>query len=216
MKLTWNGHSCFTLETAEGSVVLDPYADGQVPGLAPLRLRADMVLCSHEHRDHNAREVVTLTGNTPAFGVETISTFHDPENGALRGENTIHIISAEGMRIAHLGDLGCELTAQQEERLHRVDVLMVPVGGYYTISAHQARTLATPLFPRIIIPMHYRSATAGYRFGYDVLGLLGNFTSVCPRESLVYYKGNTMEITKNTPGQTAILTYCPAPEKTPD
>lgn len=209
MKLTWNGHSCFTLEAAEGSVVLDPYADGKVPGLAPLRLTADMVLCSHEHRDHNAREVVTLTGRTPAFGVETIATFHDPKQGALRGENTIHIISAEGMRVAHLGDLGCELTAEQMERLRRVDVLMLPIGGYYTISAHQARTLATPLFPRIIIPMHYRSATAGYRFGYDELGLLGNFTSVCPRESLVYYKGNTMEITKSTHGQTAILTYCP-------
>ena len=138
MKLTWNGHSCFTLEAEEGTLVLDPYGDGQVPGLAPLRL-----------------------------------------------------------------------TAQQKDRLHRVDVLMLPVGGYCTISAHEARTLATPLFPRIIIPMHYRSATSGYRFGYDELGLLGNFTAVCPRESLVYYKGSTMEITKHTPGQTAILTYCP-------
>lgn len=209
MKLTWNGHSCFTLETAEGSVVLDPYGDGQVPGLAPLRLTADMVLCSHEHRDHSAREVVTLTGKTPTFTVETISTFHDPEQGALRGENTIHIISAEGMRIAHLGDLGCALTAKQEERLHRVDVLMIPVGGYYTISAYEARTLATPLFPRIIVPMHYRSATNGCRFGFEVLGLLGNFTSVCPRESLVYYKENSLEITKHTRGQVAILTYHP-------
>lgn len=210
MKLTWNGHSCFTLEAEEGTLVLDPYGDGQVPGLAPLRLTADMVLCSHEHRDHSAREVVTLTGRTPAFGVETISTYHSGEQGALRGENTIHIITAEGMRLAHLGDLGCELTAQQKDRLHRVDVLMLPVGGYCTISAHEARTLATPLFPRIIIPMHYRSATSGYRFGYDELGLLGNFTAVCPRESLVYYKGSTMEITKHTPGQTAILTYCPS------
>jgi L-ascorbate metabolism protein UlaG (beta-lactamase superfamily) len=209
VKLTWNGHSCFTLEAEEGTLVLDPYGDGQVPGLAPLRLTADMVLCSHEHRDHSAREVVTLTGRTPAFGVETISTYHSGEQGALRGENTIHIITAEGMRLAHLGDLGCELTAQQKDRLHRVDVLMLPVGGYCTISAHEARTLATPLFPRIIIPMHYRSATSGYRFGYDELGLLGNFTAVCPRESLVYYKGSTMEITKHTPGQTAILTYCP-------
>lgn len=209
MKLTWNGHSCFTLEAEEGTLVLDPYGDGQVPGLAPLRLTADMVLCSHEHRDHSAREVVTLTGRTPAFGVETISTYHSGEQGALRGENTIHIITAEGMRLAHLGDLGRELTAQQKDRLHRVDVLMLPVGGYCTISAHEARTLATPLFPRIIIPMHYRSATSGYRFGYDELGLLGNFTAVCPRESLVYYKGSTMEITKHTPGQTAILTYCP-------
>lgn len=209
MKLIWNGHSCFTLDTAEGSVVLDPYSDGSVPGLAPLHLTADMVLCSHAHRDHGAKETVTLTGNTPSFQVETISTFHDPEQGALRGENTIHIISAEGMRAAHLGDLGCELTPEQMERLRMVDVLMIPVGGHYTINAHQARTLATKLFPRIIVPMHYRSATMGSLFGYDVLGLLGNFTSICPREEVVYYKGNALEITKETRGQTAVLTYCP-------
>lgn len=207
MKLTWNGHSCFTLETEEGSVVLDPYADGKVPGLAPLRLTADLVLCSHEHADHNAREVVALTGKAPAFGVETISTFHDPEQGALRGKNTIHIISAEGMRVAHLGDLGCELTPQQMEQLRGVDVLMIPVGGYYTIDAHQASTIATNLFAKIVVPMHYRSATNGYRFGYDVLGLLGNFTSLRP--DVVQYKGNSMEITKQTPGQIAVLTYCP-------
>lgn len=209
MRLTWHGHSCFTIETAQGSVALDPYEDGSVPGLSPLSLTADMVLCSHEHRDHNAREAVALTGKTPTFDVEAISTFHDSEQGALRGENTVHIISAEGMRLAHLGDLGCDLTPEQKERLRRVDVLMLPIGGYYTIDAHQARTLATPLFPRIIVPMHYRSATNGYRFGYDVLGLLGNFTSVCPRESLVYHKSNTMEITKSTRNQVAVLTYCP-------
>lgn len=207
MKLTWNGHSCFTLETAEGSVVLDPYADGKVPGLAPLRLTADMVLCSHEHADHNARELVTLTGKTTSFGVEAISTFHDPEQGALRGTNTIHIISAEGMRLAHLGDLGCELTSQQTKQLLGVDVLMIPTGGYYTIDAHQACTIAADLFPRIVVPMHYRSAAAGYPFGYDVLGLLDNFTTL--RTDVVRHKGNFMEITKETPGQTAVLTYCP-------
>lgn len=208
MRITWHGHSCFTLETGEGSAVLDPYADGSVPGLPPLRLTADAVLCSHEHRAHNARETVALTGRSPGFQVETLSTFHDPEEGALRGENTVHILSAEGMRIAHLGDLGCDLTREQKERLRRVDVLMLPIGGYCTIHAHQARTLATPLFPRIILPMHYRSATNGYRFGCDVLGLLGNFTSVCPREALVYYKENRLEVTKHTRGQVALLT-CP-------
>lgn len=207
MKLTWNGHSCFTLETEDGSAVLDPYADGKVPGLAPLRLTADMVLCSHEHRDHNAREAVALTGRTPSFGVETISTFHDPEQGALRGENLIHIISAEGMRVAHLGDLGCALTSGQTEQLRGVDVLLIPVGGYYTIDARQASTIAAHLFPKIVVPMHYRSDTAGYRFGYDALGLLGNFTSLRP--NVVRYKGNSMEITPSTPGQTAVLTYCP-------
>ena len=205
MRIIWHGHSCFTLETEGGSVVLDPYADGKVPGLAPLRLTADMVLCSHEHRDHNARELVTLTGKTPTFGVETISTFHDPEQGALRGENTIHIISAEGMRFAHLGDLGCELTPQQMDKLRGIDVLMIPVGGYYTIDARQACTIATNLFPRVVIPMHYRSDTAGNRFGYDVLGPVGNFTAICP--NVIWYPENAIEVTRTTPGQTAVLTY---------
>ena len=129
MNLIWNGHSCFTLETAEGSVVFDPYRDGSVPGLSPIRLTADLVLCSHDHRDHGARELVGLTGRTPSFSVETISTFHDPEGGALRGPDTIHILSAEGMRLAHLGDLGCIPTLEQRDRLRGLDVLLIPVGG---------------------------------------------------------------------------------------
>ena len=208
MKLTWLGHACFVLEQDGYAILLDPYTG--VEGYPPLEAAAHQVFCSHQHFDHNAVEAVRmLPARESPFTVREVPAFHDAQGGALRGENTIHIITAEGMRLAHLGDLGCELTAQQKDRLHRVDVLMLPVGGYYTISAHEARTLATPLFPRIIIPMHYRSATNGYRFGYDELGLLGNFTAVCPRESLVYYKGSTMEITKHTPGQTAILTYCP-------
>ena len=181
MKLTWNGHSCFTLETAEGSVVLDPYADGQVPGLAPLRLRADMVLCSHEHRDHNAREVVTLTGNTPAFGVETISTFHDPENGALRGENTIHIVTAEGKRIVHMGDIGHPLSAEQARAVGTPDVLMIPVGGYYTVDAVTAKGICDALKPRTVVPMHYR----GPGFGYDVIAPVTDFTALFDRVTVL-------------------------------
>ena len=82
MRLIWNGHSCFTLETAGGTVVVDPYLDGSVPGLAPIRLRADAVYCSHDHRDHGARELVALTGEKPDVAVETIHTWHDDQQGA--------------------------------------------------------------------------------------------------------------------------------------
>ena len=74
MKLIWNGHSCFTLDTAQGCVVLDPYRDGSVPGLSPLHLTADLVLCSHEHRDHGAREAVELTGRPVSLQVEELHT----------------------------------------------------------------------------------------------------------------------------------------------
>lgn len=203
MKLIWNGHSCFTLRTAEGSVIFDPYQDGSVPGLAPLSLTADLVLCSHDHRDHGARDLVSLTGHTPSFQVETLSTFHDPERGALRGPNTVHILTAEGLRAAHLGDLGCRLESQQIQALQNLDLLMIPVGGYYTIDAAQAKALADELNPRVVVPMHYRSDT----FGYDVIGRLEDYLALC--DNVVRYPGNTLELTRETPAQTAVLTYRP-------
>ena len=142
MKLTWYGHSCFLLETAEGSVVFDPYAPGSVPGLKLPPLRADAVLCSHGHRDHGFAGAVRLSGKEPAFRVTKIDCFHDEKRGALRGVNTIHIVEAEGRRIAHLGDLGHELSTEQLAALGRIDVLLIPVGGYYTIDAKTACRVA--------------------------------------------------------------------------
>lgn len=201
MNLIWNGHSCFTLETADGCVVFDPYQDGSVPGLAPLHLIADAVLCSHEHRDHAARSAVTLTGRSPVFSLVELSTFHDSEGGALRGLNFIRILSAEGMRVAHLGDLGCDLTAEQLDCLRGVDALLIPVGGYYTINARQAQALAEQLKPRVVVPMHYRSDA----FGYNVIAPLEDFLAL--RRDVVCYNGNTLTLTKDTPAQTAVLTY---------
>ena len=201
MKLTWNGHACFTLETAQGSVVFDPYADNYVPGLAPLKVSADLVLCSHGHGDHSAAEVVKLTGSTPTFTVDKLDTFHDPEQGKLRGPNTIHIISAEGMRVAHMGDLGCELTAEQIETLKGVDAMLIPVGGFYTIDAAQAKAVVEQTAPRVVIPMHYRSDT----FGFQVIGTVEEFTALC--SNVVRCAENSLELTADTPAQTAVLTY---------
>lgn len=203
MKLTWNGHSCFTLETAQGSVVFDPYKDNYVPGLAPMKLAADLVLCSHNHNDHGAREVVCLSGQDTTLQVDTIATFHDPKQGALRGLNTIHIVTAEGMRLAHLGDLGCELEPEQKELLKDLDVLLIPVGGFYTIDAKQAHALVQELNPRIVVPMHYRSDT----FGYEVIAPVADYLALCGES--VHYDSNQMEITAGTPAQTAVFTYCP-------
>ena len=201
MNVIWNGHSCFTLETAEGSVVFDPYQDGSVPGYKPLRLSADRVLCSHDHRDHGAKETVSLSGRTPAYRVEEIHTFHDPEKGALRGPNIIHIITAEGLRVAHLGDLGCELEPEQVKQLQELDAVLIPVGGHFTIDAKQAQAIAGQLGARVVVPMHYRSSA----FGYDVIGPLDDFLAF--RTDVVRYEGNTLKLTKDTPAQTAVLTY---------
>lgn len=111
MKLTWLGHSCFKMESNGYTVILDPYEDDYVPGLAPVRETADAVFCSHEHKDHNARAVVTLKQDqTPSpFTITEIHTWHDEVQGAKRGENCIRIFDDGTYRVAHLGDLGCEL-----------------------------------------------------------------------------------------------------------
>ena len=205
MRLIWNGHSCFTMETADGTVVLDPYLDGSVPGLSPIRLTADAVYCSHGHRDHGGVEVVTLTGKTPALKVEELHTWHDDQQGALRGEDTIRIFETEGMRVAHLGDLGCTLEPEQMEKLKGLDALMIPVGGFYTIDAKQAKALVDQLQPRVNIPMHYR----GDGFGYEVTGPLEDYLALCRDQNVVRYPGNTLELTPDTPAQTAVLTYSP-------
>ena len=174
MKLTWYGHSCFLLETAEGSVVFDPYAPGSVPGWRLPPLTADKVLCSHQHADHNWAEGVTLSGRTPAFRLQALNTWHDGEQGALRGPNTIYVVEAEGRRVAHLGDLGHELSAEQLAALGKIDVLLLPVGGFFTIDAAQAARTAEAIGAPVVIPMHYRGAA----FGYDKIGPLEDFLAL--------------------------------------
>ena len=117
MKIIWNGHSCFTVETTDGTLVLDPYADGSVPGFGPLRLKADRVLCSHGHSDHGAVSCVTLSGRPCTIEVGEIHTWHDNVQGKKRGANTVYVMSAEGMKIAHLGDF--RNFARQKSRLFR-------------------------------------------------------------------------------------------------
>ena len=200
MTLTWLGHSCFLVESQGFRLILDPYEPGSVPGYQPISAQADQVLCSHEHRDHHGVDQVTLRqGGVSPFTVETISTWHDDQQGALRGPNTIHILDDGQCRIAHLGDLGCQLTATQKDQLKGLDALLIPVGGYYTIDASQAKALADELKPRVVIPMHYR----GEGFGYDVIGPLDAFTALCGH--VVSYPGSQLELTVQTPEQVAVL-----------
>ncbi len=200
MKITWLGHSCFKLESQGYSVILDPYQDGKVPGYAPLREEADQVLCSHGHGDHCGVENVTLKrGGTSPFTVETVSAWHDDQQGALRGPDTIHILDDGQCRVAHLGDLGCALTAEQKDKLRGLTALLIPVGGYYTIDAAQASGLADELAPAVVIPMHYRDGG----FGYDVIGTLNQFTSL--RGDVKEYSGSVLELTPRMEKQTAVL-----------
>lgn len=163
MRLIWHGHACFELKSSSGSVVFDPYCPGSVPGLSLPELCADAVICSHDHSDHNCTGAVKLSGIEPRFTVTQIPTLHDDQGGKLRGKNLCTVIETEGLRIAHLGDLGHSLSDNDLKRFGRIDLLMIPVGGVYTIDAAQAKDLIEALNPRIAVPMHYKCASAGLR-----------------------------------------------------
>ncbi len=202
MKITWLGHACFLVETAEGSVLLDPYSPGSVPGLRLPPVTADLVLCSHEHRDHGYREAAQLSGKRPTLRVETLDCWHDDRGGALRGKNRIHILEAEGLRLVHLGDLGHPLSPEQLAALGRVDLLMIPVGGHYTIGPETAAELVRALRPGITLPMHYR----GEGFGYDVIGRVEPFLKLAGR--VQYLDGSMLRPEEAEPPVTVVL-RCP-------
>ena len=199
MKIIWHGHACFTLETNEGRIVFDPYADGSIPGLKPLELSADVILCSHEHFDHNAREVVKQTRKLTRLNIETLDSYHDDKQGTLRGNNMIHIVNTEGMKAVHLGDLGHEL--DDYSTLINCDVLMIPVGGHYTIDAKTAKNIVDAINPRVIIPMHYSSDT----FGFDEIARVDEFLNITDYH--IFYDTNEITIDKDTKNQIAILKY---------
>ena len=174
MKITWIGHSCFRIEQNGYSVVTDPYEDGSVPGLQPLREKANMVLCSHEHGDHNARSLVKIKpAKECPFTITRIETWHDNAKGRLRGPNIIHILEADGVKIAHLGDLGCRPDPEQMELLKGLNVCLIPVGGFFTIDGKQAAELIREIRPGVTIPMHFKDKKKG--FGFPVIGTVEAF-----------------------------------------
>lgn len=160
----WLGHSFFKLQSGDLTVAIDPYNSDV--GLKPPRFNADILLITHDHHDHNNQAtimgqpfVITGPGEYEIKGctVYGIPSHHDAKQGGERGINTIYRLELSGIRFVHLGDLGQnELTDQQIEVLDGVDVLLIPVGGKYTINASQAVAIIEQLDPRIIIPMHYK------------------------------------------------------------
>lgn len=177
MKITWIGHACFKLEHEGTSVVIDPYSDGSVPGLLPVKETADMVLCSHGHGDHNAAGNVKITGKqTDAVKVTAIDCFHDDKEGSLRGKNKIFVLEWGGYKIVHFGDIGCHLTPEQAEQISGADLAMIPVGGYYTVDAAEAAKILQDVSPKLVIPMHF----SGDGYGYDEISGAEPFAALRP------------------------------------
>jgi len=169
MQIFWHGQSCFQIisnqrKNGQVNIVIDPYSEDF--GLKVPKLEADVLLVSHQHHDHNN---VKAVGGNPFLiqgpgeyeikevFVQGIPAFHDSSSGKERGTNTIYTIEAEDLKLCHLGDLGQkELTPEQIEKIGGVDILMIPVGGVFTISAKEAVKIMSQIEPSIIIPMHYQ------------------------------------------------------------
>jgi len=168
MKVKWLGHACFLLTADDGTrVITDPYTPGAF-GCdygAPAEM-AEIVTVSHEHGDHNNvgavkgnPEVVRGTGVHKAKGIEFkgVPTSHDDASGAQRGPNTVYCLSLDGVRVCHLGDLGHKLSDKAVADIGAVDVLLVPVGGNFTVDADVANRVVDSLRPKIVIPMHFQN-----------------------------------------------------------
>lgn len=191
MRLKWCGHACFRL-TAQNrfTIVADPYEESVGYRLPPLT--AQLVTLSHGHYDHNYAagvaghpRVVSAPGPVPAealapgVSVYGVPAFHDQERGRRRGGNLLFVYEFDGIRVAHLGDLGHALSQQQLDALGQLDVLLVPVGGYYTIGPEEAAAACNQIRPRLVFPMHYGhpDAKADLR---DVLAPVERFLELSP------------------------------------
>jgi L-ascorbate metabolism protein UlaG (beta-lactamase superfamily) len=163
MEITWLGHSCFRLKGSEATVITDPYAPDL--GYTLGKPKADIVTVSHQHSDHNYVQgipdarVISGPGEYEISNVLVlgITTYHDDVQGAQRGKNTVYLVEMDEVTVCHLGDLGHVLTSEQTEELDNVDVLLIPVGGVFTIDARLAAEVVRQLSPKVVIPMHYKT-----------------------------------------------------------
>lgn len=170
MTINWYGQACFKIQGKDVTLITDPF--DKSTGLVPPRSRADIVTVSHHHPDHDNTGtikdnpfIVDGPGEYSVKGVtiQGISSFHDTSEGGERGLNTIYVIEMEGLRLGHLGDLGHLLSDKQLEAVNGIDILMIPVGGVYTIDAEKAVEVIGQVEPRIVIPMHYFVPGLGFK-----------------------------------------------------
>jgi L-ascorbate metabolism protein UlaG (beta-lactamase superfamily) len=166
MEITYLGHSSFKIKTKTATVITDPF-DPKMVGLKYSGVEGEIVTVSHNHGDHNAidrvsgiKKVVDGPGEYEISGVSIMGfkTFHDDKGGAERGENTVFVIEAEGLRIVHLGDIGHAIPDELLEEIGDIDILMIPVGGFYTIGPKVAIEIITKAEPYFVLPMHYKTA----------------------------------------------------------
>jgi len=212
MKIQWLGHACFKLTFKDLTVITDPY-DNSI-GYKPISESCDIVTISHEHFDHNYLAAIKgtfKTIRTPGeykFNNLTINaylTYHDKNKGTLRGTNLIFKFQYNNLSICHLGDLGEVLTKQTAKQLGKINILLIPTGGTYTINSKEAKIITDILFPDIIIPMHYKTKVLSFP-----LEPVENFTKLYPDDQVKIFNDSTLEITSDnlsTFPKIAVLNY---------
>lgn len=189
MKITYLGHSCFQLTESTGTtVVTDPY-DSAI-GYEMPQVKADAVTISHHHYDHdNLKKIIgdpvvidsECSNDLPGVDIDSIKSFHDTARGKHRGENNIFKFRMDGIDICHMGDIGEACNPELIEMLLPVNVLMIPVGGTYTLDASMAKEYVDRIMPDIVIPMHYK--TRGSKIDID---RVYEFTDLFEEEDVVF------------------------------
>lgn len=165
MRIKWLGHASFLITSDSGiTIITDPYKPDERLKYAPITESADIVTVSHGHGDHanvaavrGSPAVVDRAGihNVKGIAFKGVATYHDAEKGSQRGPNVVFCMSVDGVNVCHMGDLGHAISEAQAREIGQVDVLLLPVGGFYTIDAGVADQVAGLLKPRVIIPMHF-------------------------------------------------------------
>lgn len=209
MKIKWLGHASFLIKSEDGlKIITDPYTVGGGISYANIQESADIVMVSHGHGDHSnvaavkgKPEILKTPGKKSARGVDFqgIPSYHDEAGGKQRGENIIFCFTLDGMKVCHLGDLGQQLDSSQIAGIGKVDILMIPVGGYFTIDAKGAGIICEKLNPRAVIPMHYRTSKCDFPIaGVDDF-IMGRKNVRQPDTAEVEFKGDQL------PGETEII-----------
>lgn len=201
MKVTWLGHSAFRLEESTGTTIItDPY--GKKVGYEMARQTCDAVTVSHDHFDHNnlktidgTYEVLNTVGSFEIKGIHINSfrSYHDREKGSRRGSNIIFKYRIDGVEICHLGDIGEECSPLIAEALGSVDVLLIPVGGRYTLNYTQAMEYVEFLMPNVVIPMHYKTDDCSLDIDDS-----DDFVDMFDDEDVVKIDSNTIELDRTT------------------
>ena len=212
MKIKWYGHAAFLITSAQGTrFIIDPYESGAFGGqlsYGKIKDQADFVLITHDHADHNdtkdlpgAPQVIkgSVSKTVKGVSIKGVATYHDPSKGSERGSNTVFTFKVDDIRVCHLGDLGHILSDKELAEIGMVDVLLIPVGGYFTIDPKEATRVAEQIKPKVVIPMHFKTEKCGFPIAPVEDFLKGKANTKRPKANEASFDKETL------PGQTEIM-----------